>query len=455
MTKYDYWGTAMRVVKILVIFLLLPLLSVRAQTDSTKVKVNNLTFGLNFLAHGEIVRGGLPKDGDADDEDRSNFLLGRTRLIVDYSRPYLQAHVVIQNKAVWGTSGDMALNLYEGWAKMTSKVGLFAQVGRIALSYDDERIIGTNDFAMASLSHDVIRVGYEGHGHKAHAFFAYNQNAENVYRSTYYANGSKQYKMMMTAWYHYDLPKFPLGVSLLFMNMGLQAGEQGNEKKTPSTVYQQLFGGYVNYHPKYLTVEAAYYRQAGKFVNPTMKTAGKIQAWMASVKATVKPSDKYGFVVGYDYLSGDSYVPVPKPGQLGMVLHDVARGFTPLYGSRTKFYGIMDYFYEKAYINGFTPGLQNAYIAAFGSPFNKFECSAGYHYLAVATDLTNLNRTLGHSVNVMAKYSFTKDISLAAGYTMMFGTETMDRLKQGNSSKTARWGWFSLMITPQLFTTKF
>ena len=176
---------------------------------------------------------------------------------------------------------------------------------------------------------------------------------------------------------------------------------------------------------------------------------------MASAKATITPSDYYGFTLGYDYLSGDDYVPVPKPGQIGTVLHDVARGFTPLYGSRAKFYGIMDYFYEQAYINGFTPGLQNAFIGAFGRPVANFDCSATYHYLAVTTGLSNLDRTLGHSIDLQASYRFTKDISLTAGYTMMFGTETMDRLKQGNSSKTARWGWFSLVISPSLFTTKF
>ena len=138
-----------------------------------------------------------------------------------------------------------------------------------------------------------------------------------------------------------------------------------------------------------------------------------------------------------------------------MVLHDVLKGFTPLYGSRAKFYGMMDYFYESAYTNGFTPGLQNAFVGVNGRPFAKFDCSATYHYLAVTTGLNNLDRTLGHSVDVTAQYRFTKDISLTAGYTMMFGTETMDRLKQGNSSKTARWGWFSLVISPSLFTTRF
>ncbi len=438
------------------IALLLPLTSVQAQMDSAQVdKVNTLSFGLNFMTHGEIVRGGLPDDQDGNVDEKSNFLLGRTRLIVDYSRPYLQAHAVIQNKAVWGMSGDKALNLYEGWVKMSAKNGLFAQVGRIALSYDDERIIGTNDFAMAALSHDVLRVGYEGHGHQLHAILGYNQNGDYVYKSTYYVDGSQPYKTMQTVWYHYDVPKFPLGASLLFMNIGLQSGVPGDAYNQPSTEYQQMYGGYVNYHPNCLTLEGAYYRQGGKFVDPSVMQSGKIEAWMANVKATISPSDNYGFTLGYDYLSGDDFVPVPQPGQTGMIQHQVAKGFTPLYGSRTKFYGMMDFFYEQAYSHGFTPGLQNAFVGVFGSPFAKFDCGATYHYMAVTTKLNNLDRTLGHSIDLQANYNFTKDISLSAGYTMMFGTDTMDRLKQGNSSKTARWGWFSLVISPNIFTTKF
>ena len=72
----------------------------------------------------------------------------------------------------------------------------------------------------------------------------------------------------------------------------------------------------------------------------------------------------------------------------------------------------------------------------------------------MATNLDKLHRTLGHSVDLSARYTFTRDVTLSAGYTMMFGTETMDRLKQGNGSTTARWGWFSLVVSPALFATK-
>jgi hypothetical protein len=137
-----------------------------------------------------------------------------------------------------------------------------------------------------------------------------------------------------------------------------------------------------------------------------------------------------------------------------MPLHDVQKGFSPMYGSRAKFYGIMDYFFESAYINGFTPGLQNAFIGGFYKPNAKFNCSLTYHYLATATELTKLDRTLGHSIDIQASYRFAKDIVLEAGYTQMHGTETMDRLKQGEGNKRARWGWFSLVISPSLFTSR-
>ena len=444
--------------KYCIILLLVASTGTWAQTDS----LNTLSLGLELVTHGESCGGGLPRsEGVSINEDRSHFLFGRTRLIADYNRKGLQAHAVLQNKAVWGMSGNQSLNLYEGWVKMTAKNGLFAQIGRVALAYDDERIIGPNDFATASLSHDIVRAGYEGHGHQLHAILAYNQNGDNVYNGTYYDNGAQAYKTMHTVWYHYDVPKFPLGASLLFMNVGMQAGEYKevnnqvveDENNPPRTRYQQMWGAYLNFHPKYLTVEGSYYRQSGKIVNEA-KYAMPIKSWMASVKATISPADNYGFELGYDYLSGDDYVPVAYGGPLVMVNHPEIGGFTPLYGSRTKFYGIMDYFYESAYSNGFTPGLQNVFVGVSGKPVSKLSCSATYHYLAVATKLAELDRTLGHSIELQASYQFSKDIALMAGYTLMYGTETMDRLKQDGSDKRARWGWFTLAVSPSLFTAK-
>ena len=421
-----------------------------AQTDTLK---NKLGISLQSVTHGEACGGGLPRAA-ASTEDESRFLYGRNRLIVDYGRSGLEVHTVFQNTAVWGMKGNQGVNLYEGWVKMSSRHGFFAQAGRVALSYDDERIIGTNDFATAAYSHDVVRLGYEGHGHKFHAILAYNQNADNIYSGTYYDEGAQYYKSMQTVWYHYDIPKFPLGASLLLMNIGQQAGKPGSEENPARIEYQQMMGGYVKYHPKFMTFEASYYRQTGNVVEADKEGVMPIKAWMASAKATVKPHDRWGFELGYDYLSGDDYLPVTYGGQLGLPRHETEGGFSPMYGSRNKFYGIMDYFYASAYLNGFTPGLQNAFAGAYGKPLPALTCGITYHYLAVATRLEGLACTLGHSVELKLSYAISKDISLSAGYTQMSGTETMARLKQEGDSPQARWGWFSLAVSPSVFSSK-
>ena len=163
-----------------------------AQKESPTQGENQLTIGLQMLSHGEMRLGGLDASDlkkNADD-DKAYFLMERTRLSIDFQRPGLETKVVAQHKGIWGQKGQGSLNLYEAWVKMNTRSGLFAQIGRQALSYDDERIIGPNDWAMASLSHDVLRMGYEGHGHKAHVILAYNQNAENTYGGTYYTDGA-------------------------------------------------------------------------------------------------------------------------------------------------------------------------------------------------------------------------------------------------------------------------
>ena len=123
---------------------------------------NEFSVDLQFLGRGEARYGGLPavpievdEDYEIVDPDKvptSNFLLSRTRLPISYKRDWLEVRVTPQHSGVWGQAGKGAFNLHESWVKLTSHGGLFAQVGRVALSYDDERIIGTDDWAMTSPS---------------------------------------------------------------------------------------------------------------------------------------------------------------------------------------------------------------------------------------------------------------------------------------------------------------
>ena len=406
---------------------------------------NQFDLDLDMLGRGEMRYGGFTEGAEAN---HAMFLMGRTRLSLSYKRPYIEANVTAQHSGVWGENGKGSFNLHEAWVKLYTKFGLFAKVGRQILSYDDERIIGANDWAMAANTHDVLKFGYEGHGHKAHAIFGFNQNAENISGGTYYTNGAQPYKLMHTLWYHYDIPKIPIGASLLFMNIGMQGeGRNAEGNMEPCNRYQQLVGAYLSYKPSKLVVEASYYHQLGRDEHNI-----KIDSWMASIKAQYQISSKVGVMTGYDYLSGDDYPYVRPKGMIGMARHEKIKYFNPVYGSHHKFYGMMDFFYVQAFSDSFSPGLQNLFAGVSYFPIKGLKLNATYHYLATATTLNNNSKTLGHDIDIEASYQILKDARISLGFSYMKGTETMEKLKQSEDNNDLKWGWFSLSVSPRIIS---
>ena len=391
-----------------------------SKRDGSNQGVNQLDIDLNLLGRGEMRFGGFTEGAE---ENRAQFLMERTRLSLDYKRPYIEAKVTAQHSGVWGQSGKGSFNLHEAWAQLTAKNGLFLKMGRQVLSYDDERVIGANDWAMAANSHDVIKFGYEGHGHKVHAIFGFNQNAESISGGSLYTG---------------------------FMNIAMQGDKYNNvEYKNPCNRYQQLVGGYLSYKPGKLTAEASYYHQLGR-----TEENSKLDAWMASIKAQYQISRKVGVLTGYDYLSGDDYFVVRKSGGLGLIQHKVFKFFNPVYGSHHKFYGLMDFFYVQAFSDTFSPGLQNFYAGASYSPIKGLNLSATYHYLAMATTLKGLSKTLGHNIDFEASYRILKDAHVALGFSYMAGTDTMERLKRAEGNDDLKWAWFSLIVSPRIISKK-
>ncbi len=427
---------------------LFPLAATAQDTTHTTRRDNRLTADLQFLTRGEIRDGGLSTvESEAALGDHANFVLGRARLVVGFEKSYLSTKIDLRQTGIWGQAGGTSFNVYEAWAKLNAPVGLFLQAGRQSLSYDDERIIGPNDWAMDGTSHDALKLGFEGSGHKAHLILAYNQNEENMTNGTsYYTGGALPYKTMQTAWYHYDFHSAPLGLSLLVMNIGMQAGLPGNNDHIE---WQQLYGGYAKYSPSRWSFEASYYRQTGH-----NEKSQAIKAWMASLLAKWLPNSTFGFKAGFDYLSGDDYFVVPQEGHIGLVQHDTLRGFASVFGSHHQFYGAMDFFYISTFVHGFSPGLQNAFIGTTIKPLSNLSVGIDYHYLAMSTRLRDIDMdmTLGHEIELEAAWQIKEDVALSLGLSFMTGTETMQRLKRASSDGLLRWAWLSLTITPRIFT---
>ena len=424
----------------LILLAVLPLMA-RAQENTFSVDAD-------YLTRGEIRRGGIyvTEDGDALN---SRFILSRTRLGASYSRDWLSARLTAQHADTWGSSAGNSLSMNEAWVKAQFPVGFFAQLGRQRLSYDDQRIFGADDWSMTGYSHDGLKLGFERAGHKVHLFGAYNQDVSNIDQGgTRFSGGIQPYKSLASLWYHYDIPKTGIGASLLFVNMGLEdnmvyIGEE------PKTCFQQLAGTFLSWNPKHLGLEASYYHQWGK------SNGGiPLNAWMASAKAIATPSEHWSFRAGYDYLSGEEDFPIPGEGDIGLVRHEIVRGFNSLYGSNHKFYGAMDFFYVSTYVNGFTPGLQNLYAGVSWTPVKPLSADAAYHFFSTAVPVQDAKQALGHEVELQLTWTIIPSVTLSAGYSFMQGTETMSILKRSTHNNRLHWGWLMLNVTPTFFKGK-
>lgn len=406
---------------------------------------NEFKIDAKLYTRGEVRVGGFNPENENGNERKAQFLLGQYRLNISYKRSdWFEIKLSPQFSGVWGQAGG-SLNLSEGWFSMKhNKTGLFAQIGRQMLEYDDERILGYDDWTMTAPTHDAFKFGYEGHGHKVHALLAYNQNSENVSSGTSYYNGGIQpYKTMQTLWYHYETPKSLFGISLIGMNIGMQSQNSDVPNKT---FYQQLVGSYVTLKPRIVNLEGAFYYQLGKEEHGI-----PLNAYMGSAKIKIAPKDYVSVYAGYDYLSGDKYFAVPASGNLGLVHHDIIRGFSSLFGSHHDFYGAMDFFYVDSYVGGFTPGLQNAYVGGKFYPVKNLSIDLSYHFYSTSANLDYLKKPLGHEAEASIVYKFANFVSLSAGYSFMYGTETMEKLQRVSDKRRLHWGWVMLTVTPTIF----
>lgn len=403
---------------------------------------HEFTVTSSMWSRGEYRDGGMPDDNG---RDNAVFISARTLLNLNYKYKALEVKVAPAFYGVWGAKGGGGFSMDEAWFSLRSKTGLFAQLGRQKLRYDDQRIIGDNDWAMVVSKHDVLRAGFENDKHKVHVILAFNQNDENTNGGTFYVDGGQPYKAMETLWYHWDpVPQF--GASLIFINTGMQNLVVPELNKTEQ---QQLFGAFLDWHPKDFSLQAAYYRQTGK-----NEYCLPICAWMASAEASWDINRKWNLRGGYYFMSGDESYFTVKEGEIGMAEKTSVHGFNPIFGSHHQFYGAMEFFYVKTFYGGNAPGLQDLHVGGEWKPVSNLSLELDYHFLATAVAIEGVSKTLGHELELEASWTITKNVTMSAGYSWMRGTKTMDVLKRKSNDDHLTWAWLMLTVNPEFFNKK-
>nr|WP_294787692.1 alginate export family protein [uncultured Flavobacterium sp.] len=363
----------------------------------------------------------------------------RSRLNFNYKQEDLIVKLTLQNTRTWGdvspaTTKDVnGIAVFEAWAQYNFTEKWSARMGRQVLSYDNQRILGEIDWAQQGQSHDALTVSFHTEKQKLDFGGAYNSNAENVLQTPYTV---ANYKTMQYAWYHNQFNS-DLGLSFLLINTGY---EYANADAKLLVDYKQTFGPYLTYKKGKIDSNFWAYGQTGRSTNQ------QVSAWNAAINFNYSITDSFKAGLGYEFLSGKN----TNDGST------VIKSFSPIFGTNHAFNGFMDYFYVGNHLNNV--GLQDAFIK-LNYNVNKWQFALMPHVFLAAADVVTpvnekLDSYLGTEVDATFTYNFKKNITVTGGYSQMFGSKTMEFIKNGDASHTNNWAWLMISVDPKIFSWK-
>ena len=377
-----------------------------------------------------------------DSQHAGFFIDRRSRLIFDYAHTKYILKLSVQDIRVWGNQPQLVRNdgaltaLHEGWGQVFFTDAFSLKVGRQEINLDDQRIFGAVDWQMPARAHDAAMLKYKTPTTEVQATFAFNQDGiQNT--STYYTVANN-YKAMQYLWAHHDFK--PFSASVLVLNHGKQGGTPDDYR----TYYSQTVGPRLGFSNDRIRSFLTYYGQFGREADATTD----IRAHYLAFDLAYKLTPQWTVTPGFEYLSGnDQY---GDPG--------VNRAFAPFYGTNHKFNGLMDYFYVGNHFN--SVGLTDIY-AMLDFRKERFSGSFRLHYFRASGKVMSLedpneemNRRLGIESDLVLQYRFNDQVSFDAGYSRMFPTDSMIRVKgTGSSSEGQHWAWLMISFKPVFYKT--
>ncbi|HPQ08764.1 MAG TPA: alginate export family protein [Bacteroidia bacterium] len=392
----------------------------------------------------------------ADTNQKPAVFIGqRTRLTYKLTSEKFDVVITAQDIRTWGSNPNLPvdtsgkLSLAEGYGVIKFDKVNKLKIGRQIISYDEDRILGSLDWAFQSRRHDLVVFEHKNDTSLTfHVGAAWNQNKDYLNTTVYTVPGN--YKTMQYLWLFRKMKKFD--ISVLFLNNGTQLTKTDpiTGQKKYYDEFSQTFGFNTTIKPiQKLSIKAFAYYQMGFDATATNASgnAKAINAYDASLDVNYKILEWFNSSIGGEILSGTSQDP-KKQNQLN--------SFNPLYGTNHRFNGYMDYFYVGNHLKNV--GLVDAYLKLnFGK--GNWNVFVNVHNFQAAADIKDVKKStpsqfvamdkqLGQEVDVTFLYKISEGVSIQAGYSQMFGTESMVALKGGNTSAVSNWAYIMFHFRP-------
>ncbi len=413
-------------------------------------------------------------------------ILGRERIIFDYNNEKFTTRFSLQHAFVFGennfynsdTIRNNTVNIFEAWFKYNFLSSFSFRVGRITLSYDDQRVIGYNNWRPQGSAHDmvgfqwgVVKAAYQGD----FGFAINNADPAGAFLSNY---NMKNYKYMSYLWNQKTFFKEMLKISVMGIIDAYQLPTQyqtvtssqtlwvingkdtvghttlTTKSQVPVTGPNQLYarftlGGNVWFNWKNLGIWAGGYYQGGH-----IQDGRQVSANMYGINASYQIVKPFRLMAGYEHLSGTDNNPDKKS--------DVAKkvtSFNVLYGTNHQLYGYMDLFNSMLTTTPNYPGLNQIYARGTVNFSKVTSLEATWRYFSFGkeylTDGTKVNKNLGSELDFMFLYKPLPNVELNAAYCYFFPTSTMELFNGLKSSvKGSQYAYLMITYKPKFFTTE-
>ncbi len=383
------------------------------------------------------------------------YVMQRTRLNADYQRDKLSFRLSVQDVRAWGgednytatgvLGDESGLDIFEAWASLPLGEKWRLKLGRQSFRYDDQRLLGLNDWNPYAISYDAMLWTYRPAGWEMDLALSWNSRHEKIlgdpgFDNDYYTDRNR-IRML-----HFLYLRKNLGESLYLSGLGILSGYQ--QPGTRNTLQVMATTGlFARYDKDGVQAEASAYYQGGHqaFGMP-------VSAWMMSANIRSRWGAFTGGI-GADMLSGhDASNTNPD-----YVKTDHA--FDILYGGRFIFNGWMNQFVNLKPTTR-QGGLVDVYPSLQWHISQNQDLEVVWHLFRLqnkvrdthAATTAYLDKALGSEWDLMYTHKFSREILLKAGFSWYQTSRSMEILKGVyGKAAPAYWGWVMLQVSPELF----